>query len=264
MDLFNTKCEEYFDHNNIPYKKSVDIDESLKERIIVDYVIPGAVIRIMTPHHIDRKWCIRIERMLLHIPKNITLYILFQKPLTASQIDELVEFDRVKIIMNIEDIKPLIHNYYIINTAFIKYLGSQLNTDHEKDLERFKHITLYTSQHTYDMATIIMNPTELERVKKFNIQIREEINNNMIVFNNESSMNKKVKKYTPMDPVYKRFYYFVIKWTIYFLESAVPSKHIEGITGVCPQCQCIYFLDLFKGDICIKCEKLEKVTQKVE
>jgi len=160
----------------------------------------------------------------------------------------------VKIIMKIEDAKPLIHNYYIINTSFIKYLGSLLNTDHEKDLERFKNITLYTSQRTYDVATIIMNPEELERAKKFNIQIKEELDR-MIVFNNESSLNKKIKQYTQMNPIYKKFYYFVIKWTPFLLESAVPHKHIEGITGICPQCHCIYFLDLFKGDICIKCDK---------
>lgn len=210
MDLFNIKCEEYFDQYHIPFKKNVDLDETLSERIIVDYVIPGAIIRIMSPHHIDRKWCLRIERILQHLPKEIILCILFQKPLTESQKDELVEFDRVKIITDMREIKPLIHNHYIINTSFIKYLGSTLNTDYEKDLEKYKQITLYTSQHTYIMATVIMNPEELERVKKFNIQIKEGPDKSMIVFNNEMAMNKKVKKHIQLDPIYKKFYYFPI------------------------------------------------------
>lgn len=255
MDI-KANCRKYLTDNNIFFKNTVKFYENTPQQLILDFIIPGGIIKLMGKKSTQNAEDI-MEKILEISPKDFIIYTYFNKP-PPDYILEEIENPRIKIINKFEEIKQLKFEFHTNNYSFLTSLGSEINNEYDSLIEKYKKFTFIVNQNCYTFCTVLMNDVEIERLNKFNIKIKNDISESDIIINNTLFQNidlskKKYEIYNKIK-INEKFNYFNINWNKYSVDST-PKKHIEGFTIKCKLCNMPNFSKYIQDGICRKTEQ---------
>lgn len=245
--------EQYFQSKCIPYKKNVELFNHQQQLVnTIKYLIPGAVINIKAgQYHINHKYDIedlihQINKQLELIPVNYHIYLFFEKRFDDPLLFQEFKINqRVMIVFDLQDIVMQPYPYYIQDTVVLRTMASESATNCSW-LTILKNHIFYVTQNTYLKSICIMNESESQRFKQYQIEIVDNRPDNCIIVNNKDIVYLKSTRHYTIDYTFTIFQYLIKP---YRLKSGTPKIIIENISYICPTCDKL----LFVGKLCLDC-----------
>lgn len=260
--VYYPQCEQYLKDNYIPYNEDIFINDV--ECHTIDFIIPGAIIKIQCDSDIPRidRWDKRICKLEKIVPENIKIYF-YCSTMPSNDILELLEdYPNLIVVDKFNDIKPVSTDYYITDISFLISLVSTSNPNYDSMLTAFRNINLFCSQKMHDQVTVFMDNYELERLNKFNIRIQNDVTTSSILITRFNiKKNKEIVKWRPkylpesfnIIQNCNPFKVIHIDYNCYKFKSSNPLKHIDGSTFICTSCNRICVLQLKRDNGCLLC-----------
>ncbi|ARF11877.1 hypothetical protein Klosneuvirus_3_12 [Klosneuvirus KNV1] len=247
-------CEQFLKDNNVVYKRNIHVMENKIQFMEIDFIIPGAIIEIKTGTSLPVNRIIKqLQRYIEYVPGSFTIYLYSHQIFDTDDLHR-IQFDpRIKLIRQFTEIAISNIDCFIFDVTAVRSFGSKLNNKYEYFLNKYKKNNIIIPKKVYDIATVIMTQTELDRLHKFNIMINDTIPQSINLIHHKISYGTPYLEYFTKSQYNRLFYLFFDKCNVYGLESWLPTKCISGVSDICKTCNKIYFIKYLQNEKCVNC-----------
>ena len=276
------ECEQYLIEHCIPYRRNniiyADCDREKKNKhgyvrgntlCEFDFIIPGAIIEVKaaTENTINcgkffKTLKIQISNFKKYIPTDFNIYVYIHN-VTEEQCKKYSDLLGIIIITDFNEIKCESIPYFITDPCALRSLITDNEERNNKMINKYK--TIITLQKSYTKAYITFTDNEKKIFEKYNIKIKENIDDisSYCIFK-KSSDTQLIKSCDYLAPDYKIFKIFCEKYQVIERKSkCIPLVKIPEISDECLTCNQLFFINrLDVNKVCCICRAIKR--QKVE